>query len=302
MALPPQRTPFGMRRVVVETPRGRIIGLHNAPSGASSRNCPAIMVNGLMETKERWAPTLVQLGRQGYDAYSYDHLGQFESEGIDDPECYRVDALAEDLLALLDTISPHRPVHVVGGCLGGFVAKNLARRWPHRVRSLVLLGAGSSVSTSATPLLHEQVAEIVASGGMAALFERIREEAHKAGVSERSVQRVRQGYLDTRSGFVVGFSHSAVTEPGSDALIPPVLVSHGSTDPMWSAHEQHLMAERLNAAIEVIEGAGHSPTVTHPRSTAEMLIRFWETTDSPPAGARPPEHTSPQPHLDTSPA
>lgn len=287
-----------MRQVSVDTPRGRIECLRNAadaPGGAVS-----ITVNGLAETSHRWGPALVQVSRLGHVAYAYDHRGQFES-GAADPDC-TVESLADDLRELIDELSPGRPVHVVGGCLGGFVARELAVRAPDRVRSLVLLGSGSSLSTSAAPRLHEQVGQAVAIDGRNAVFEVIRGQARKMGVSDRTVDRVRGNYLALRPSFLVEFSRSVAKytdaierfpAPGGEFL--PVLVAHGSADDMWTAHEQQRLAGRLDARIAVIDGAGHSPTVTHPRATAELFARFWAEVDS---GTR----ITPRSELDLSPS
>lgn len=278
-----RRVPFGMHQTAVDTRRGRIECLRNTPD--SSGSTVAVTVNGLAETSHRWGPALVQAARLGHPAYSYDHRGQF-GEGGTGPEC-TVRSLADDLEALLDEISPGEPVHLVGGCLGGFVARDLAYRSPHRVRSLVLLGSGWSLADSTAPRLHEQVRQAVATDGIHAVFEKIRAEAVKAGISPRSVERVRDSYLAIRPEFLAGFSGSVADYPSTTEQLPaggavtvPVLVTHGSADDMWESSEQKRLARRLNAPIAVINGAGHSPTVTHPRATAETFTRFWAEVES----------------------
>ncbi|GAB3301324.1 alpha/beta fold hydrolase [Parasphingorhabdus pacifica] len=290
-----RRTPFGMHQDIVDTPRGRIECLRNAPD--PSTRPVSITVNGLAETSHRWGPALVQAARLGHTAYAYDHIGQFSSRETS-PRTVR--ELADDLRALIDELSPEQPVHVVGGCLGGFVARDLAYRAPHRVRSLVLLGSGWSLADSAAPRLHEQVAHAVATEGITAVFDKIREEAVRAGVSHRSVDRVQDSYLAIRPDFLADFSGSVADYPDTTDRLPfggaiavPVLVTHGSGDDMWNTDRQHRLAERLSAPITTIEGAGHSPTVTHPRATADALARFWSAVDS---GAP----ITPQPELDTS--
>ena len=290
-----RRPPFGMRQTAVDTRSGPIECLRNEPADPGSP--VAITVNGLAETGHRWGPALVQAARLGHTAYSYDHIGQFTAGSDTDRT---VTSLADELWALIDELSPAAPVHVVGGCFGGFVARDLSYRAPHRIRSLVLLGSGWDLAGSAAPRLHEQVAHAVANDGMNAVFDKIREEAVRAGISHRVVDRVRESYLAIRPEFLAGFSRSVADYPDTTARLPaqgnvtaPVLVTHGSADGMWSATQQRRLAERMNAPIAVIDGAGHSPTVTHPRATAETLARFWSAVDS---GAP----IIPQPELDTS--
>lgn len=276
------RTPFGLDRLVVDTPRGRLVGLRGTAVGVSSRRCLAIMVNGLVDTKDRWAAVLRKVSGLGYEACAYDHIGQFESDGPDEADSYTVEAAAEDLRALLDHVSPDRPVHLVGSCFGGFVVRDLAARLPHRVRSMTLIGSGLSMAVSSAPTLHEHVASTLAAGGVDAMFDFVRDEAPHAGVPRRTIELVRSTYLATKPGFLTGFSRSIA---GRRFDAPPlaagvaVLVVYGSYDGMWPAPTQRVMGRRLGARVEVIEGAGHSTIVTHPQTTADVLTRFWQEAE-----------------------
>lgn len=277
-----KRIPFGLRRMTVPTARGELVAWRNGPLPDTPGRSPAVMVNGLAETKDRWAAVLRKVEAAGYDACSYDHLGQFESGGPDDPAHYRVADLADDLLAVLDAVSPSRPVHVVGNCFGGFVARELVARRPDRIRSLVLLGSGLSLSTSAATTMPEDVdAVLVAGGGVAELFDGAVQEALKDGIPQRTADLVRDTDLRTRAGFVAGFTHSVAEHSGPTAVIDvPLLVAYGSRDRMWTPATQRAMAEQLGAPTAVIEGAGHSTTVTHPNATVDVLTRFWRGAES----------------------
>jgi pimeloyl-ACP methyl ester carboxylesterase len=55
----------------------------------------------------------------------------------------------------------------------------------------------------------------------------------------------------------------------------PILVAYGTDDDAWSTEVQREMASRLGAALEIIEGAAHSPTVEQPEATVAVLSGFW---------------------------
>ena len=264
-----------MDRLAVDVPRGPLTALRNRPAAAD--RCVAVMVNGLAETKERWSPSLVRVAPAGYSAVAYDHLGQFQPARCDD---FGVEALAGDLLAVIDAVSPHRPVHLVGGCFGGFVAREVAAAAPGRVRSLVLLGSGLSLASSAAPLMDREVETALAAGGMTAAFEKVRAEAERSGLGAREVRRLRESYLPIRPDFLSGLTRSVARYRSPDRIVPPVLVAHGSADQVWDAREQRALAERLGAPIAVIDGAGHSTTVSHSRATAETFTRFWDAVEA----------------------
>lgn len=58
-------------------------------------------------------------------------------------ETLRPETMTADVLALMDAISPGRPVHLVGASLGGLLAARAAAAAPRRVASLALLGASA---------------------------------------------------------------------------------------------------------------------------------------------------------------
>lgn len=271
----------GLRHAAIDTERGRIAilctDLDDEPQPART----VVMVNGLGDTKEHWSPVLIKTARAGYHGCSYDHLGQSGSGGPDDSGYYTLASLASDLLSVIEAMAPAgQPVHVVGSCLGGFVARALAATFPHRVQSLALLGSGLTLAASSNPIIHEQVEQIIATGGVAAVFEDVRAGAMRVGISRRAVELVRESYLATRPGFFAGFSRSAVEHCVGD-LPPelPVLVVYGSEDDVWTPPTQRAMAQRLGARFAMIKGASHTTMVTHPTTTTETLVRFWQDVE-----------------------
>jgi 3-oxoadipate enol-lactonase len=54
---------------------------------------------------------------------------------------YSVDAFVEDMLRVLDAVSPGSPVHYAGESIGGIIGMALAARHPGRLRSLTLVSA-----------------------------------------------------------------------------------------------------------------------------------------------------------------
>jgi pimeloyl-ACP methyl ester carboxylesterase len=266
---------------MIDTGRGRIAGLRTNPNVEQEPPRVVVMVNGLIDKKERWSPVSRKIARTGYDVCSYDHLGQNESDRPDRTTCCTIEGMADDLLSVVDQMVPsHDSIHLVGGCFGGFVARDLAARFPHRVRSLVLLGSGPSMSTSFAPAFHEEVEEALAVGGVDCLFDTVREAALEAGISHRAIERLRDFYRGARADFIAGFAR-AVAEYRMREIRSgiPTLVVHGSADDVWPAPTQQIMAEQLGAQLAVIEGGGHFTIVTHPTTTADTFIRFWQHVD-----------------------
>jgi pimeloyl-ACP methyl ester carboxylesterase len=60
---------------------------------------------------------------------------------------------------------------------------------------------------------------------------------------------------------------------------PPILVVYGENDDAWRPAVQERMARRLGARRVCIPGAGHSPPVEAPETTASTLTAFWRTAE-----------------------
>ncbi|MFE6734870.1 alpha/beta fold hydrolase [Microbacterium sp. NPDC057650] len=79
-----------------------------------------------------------RLAKQGFQVISYDARGHGETAGRAEPDDYRWDNLATDLLALADAISPDAPVHAIGSSMGTATILHALVRRPERFRSVAL--------------------------------------------------------------------------------------------------------------------------------------------------------------------
>ncbi|MFD4369323.1 alpha/beta fold hydrolase [Rhodococcus sp. NPDC058521] len=71
-----------------------------------------VMVHGWPDTHELWAGVSQHLARD-FRLVSYDTRGAGASTVPERTEAYRLEALATDLFAVIDAVSPHEPVHVL---------------------------------------------------------------------------------------------------------------------------------------------------------------------------------------------
>lgn len=99
-----------------------------------------------------------------------DWRGHGESTGGTDPDEYTWAALGDDLLALLDVLSPDAPVDAIGCSMGTGSILHAAVKAPHRFRRLVLTAPPTAWETRAAQCAgYEQLALIADSGGKAAI-------------------------------------------------------------------------------------------------------------------------------------
>lgn len=98
-----------------------------------------VLSNSLGSTTTMWDPQADALAEH-FRVVRYDTRGHGESPVPAGP--YDIDDLADDVVALLDTLGVDR-AHVVGLSLGGMTGMRLAARNPERVDRLVVLCTGA---------------------------------------------------------------------------------------------------------------------------------------------------------------
>lgn len=97
-----------------------------------------VLLHGWPESSHCWQPVLPHLPRRGFRYLRPDLRGLGDSERTDGLLPYHKNALARDVLALLDALSVETAL-LVGHDWGGIVAQELALLAPDRVRALALL-------------------------------------------------------------------------------------------------------------------------------------------------------------------
>jgi 3-oxoadipate enol-lactonase len=154
-----------------------------------------------------WSP-LVTAGQR---VLRYDARGHGRSTGRAVAEDYRWTELADDLLALLDVVSPDRPVRAVGASMGTATLLYAALRAPHRFERLVLACPPTAWSTRAAQAgVYRQAADLV---------ERLGAEAFERAVASQPVPGLFRDLPDFPPAFCV-----------SDALLPSVLRGAAASD------------------------------------------------------------------------
>jgi pimeloyl-ACP methyl ester carboxylesterase len=115
------------------------VTLHTVVAGPADGEV-VVCLHGFPECWYAWRAALDPLASAGYRVVVPDQRGYNRSDKPDPVSAYRPDALAGDIVGLLDGIGA-ADAHVVGHDWGAVVAWWLALRDPDRVRSLSVLNA-----------------------------------------------------------------------------------------------------------------------------------------------------------------
>jgi pimeloyl-ACP methyl ester carboxylesterase len=279
--------PAGVRRQVVATRHGLVPVLCGQPCGtAPGEVTDVVMTSGFFGTKEDFRELIALLAQAGLRGWAYDYRGQLDP-GQPDQE-YTVAGLAGDLRDLIHVVTGGRPAHVIGHCLGGFVARSAVLAEPGLARSLTLLSCGPSMGERKHRAMLGGLAKLHTNGGTMVLWPLVRKLLADDDTVMREFWRAKLASMNPR--WVTGVAESLAEEPDrTSELIAaglPALVVHGQRDRrLWSPDVYADLAGRLRAGLVVIARASHSANMEQPGPTVAALLEFWATLTRPePAG------------------
>ncbi|MFD1713296.1 alpha/beta fold hydrolase [Amnibacterium flavum] len=188
----------------------------------------------------------------------YDARGHGASTGRPEQADYVWSALAEDLLALIDTVSPDAPVDAIGASMGTATIIWAAIRRPDRFRRLVLSIPPTAWETRAAQAgTYLAGADFVESSGPGAV-------ARLAATMQPAPLLVEGGWLDLPAPAVAqellpavfrGAASSDLPDPAEIRTIPhPALLLPWTTDPGHPVSTAERLAELLpDAVLEIAD-------------------------------------------------
>jgi pimeloyl-ACP methyl ester carboxylesterase len=208
------------------------------------------------------------------------------------PESCGIDDVVFHYLEVLDALGLER-FDLVGHCVGGWIAAELAVRHPERIGRLVLIGA-CGLFVPGAPIgdvfMHAQpdrgvdyrtLRELLFAANDTPAATRFFPD--RRGDTEEEVRR----YQMLRFGAFVGFKppYFYHRELGSrlHRAAMPALVLWGEHDRMVPRAHGEAYAERLGGArgLTVIPNAGHAAPLEQPEATADAVIRFLSEAHNP---------------------
>ena len=268
--------PARVDRRVIQTARREVPVLCGRPDPDADVGIDVVMVSGFFGTKEDFRELISLLAAAGLRGWSYDYSGQLDPEHEDDE--FTIARMAGELRDVMRAATGGRPAHVIGHCLGGFVARSAVLADPARVRSLTLLGCGPSMRERKHQAMLDGLAQLHANGGAIALWPLVKVLIAADDTIMREFWHDKLATMNPR--WVTGAAESMAREPDRSAeLIAagiPSLVVHGKRDRrVWSPDDYAGMASRLGADRVIIERASHSPNMEQPGRTAAVLLDFW---------------------------
>ncbi len=243
---------------------------------------PLLLINGYAATGADWDPVLLSALQRSFTVMCPDNRGVGGS-ALGDPAGLTIDAMAADMLALLDAAGLAQ-VTVTGWSMGGFVAQALARRAPERVAGLVLLATdpGGAAAITAPPEVwsaltdhsgtaREQASRLIALLLPPALAPEIDREFGDVLAAARA--DLDPAALGAQEAAVDAWHR--VEPPAAPPHRPPVLAAAGSEDVVIPPANLRALAVRWpGAQTELFAGGGHAFMAQEPERVAALVTRF----------------------------
>jgi pimeloyl-ACP methyl ester carboxylesterase len=307
--------PDQVRRVTIQSHRGAFAALEAQPTTGVCERRPALLIPGFTGSKEDFIPVLQPLASAGRRVVAVDMRGQYQSQGAASADGYAADELADDVTAIIGAVAGDgQGLHLVGHSLGGLIAREVVLARAARITSLTLLGSGPGrISGQRAEMLRGMLALMAATGRddgsgreegpgrdasddrlppddqlratVAKIWdEHLAPQARADGVPEHLIAFLHRRMMSNSPTGLVVMGKYLLACPDRTAELanlgrPPILVLYGENDDAWRPAVQERMARRLGARRVCVPGAGHSPPVEAPETTASTLTGFWKTAE-----------------------
>lgn len=236
---------------------------------------PILFVHGFPITWRMWEHAVEPM-RDAYRLIMPDLRGMGQSEATDGVS---MATYADDLNGLLDALNVRQPVVSVGLSMGGYVLFEFYRRYPSRVRALVLADTRAEADTPESAQNRRDTAERVLSEGSRVVVEQMIDKMFgpQASAELRETWQAIMNATDPKGAAAALRAMSK--RPDSTSTLAeikiPTLVVVGEDDAITPPATARKIHQGIpGAQLKTILGAGHVPPLEQPEQFVRILRQF----------------------------
>ena len=215
-----------------------------------------VLANSLGTDLSMWS-TQMSAFAEHFSVLRYDARGHGRSSTPAGP--YSLEALASDVLALLDALALPR-VHFCGLSMGGMVGQWLALHAPERLDRLVLSNTAAKIGNAEG--WNERISAVLARG-MAEVVPTVLERWYTAAFRERSPEVVRATEIMLLANDPLGYAASCAAvrdmdlRPYVSAISTPSMIVYGLEDPVTPPEGALWLGRHIAGSCELALPAAH---------------------------------------------
>jgi pimeloyl-ACP methyl ester carboxylesterase len=265
----------------VMTPEGRV-HYYEAESRIPGGGIPLVLVHGLADRDESWAPMLERLKRSGFHVYAPDLLGYGRSPKPSDSD-YSISTQEQFVSDFIQSIGLQKP-DVGGWSMGGWIVLKLALDHPEMVDRVVVYDSAG---------IHHQVAggaqifHPTDGAGLQHLANLLEPHAKPMPgfVVRDALRQFGQGQWVVDRGMVSMQTGHDLLDTRLGGLTEPLLIVWGSDDallPLAIGQQMHALDTR--SELDILQGCGHLEPKTCPDRAAAVTVDFLKENPAPSGG------------------
>ena len=233
---------------------------------------PFFLCHGYSGSSHDWALVAEELA-ENREVVTVDHRGHGRSQKLGSLDRYSIERIADDLIALLD--AEVGPVDLLGHSMGGAVALRVVLARPDLVRSLILMDTSGwsfrPIDEGVAAMMSAFMAAFDPARGLPDLSSMVCPEdalITAATTSEWQAMKAEMAaafdpYAMKALGNDLFNSDLSWVRPRLAEVNCPVTVVVGSNDHPFIDQADDLAAAVVDGRVAVIDGAYHSPQLTH---------------------------------------
>ncbi|MFF6781102.1 alpha/beta fold hydrolase [Streptomyces sp. NPDC012510] len=248
--------------------------------GETSAALPLVLIHGHPFDRTMWHPQITEFA-PARRVVAPDLRGYGESPVV--PGSTPLSTFAEDIAALLDDLGVTEFV-LAGLSMGGQIAMECYRRFPHRVRGLVLADTFPAAETTEGRRSRNAMADRLLREGMAGYADEVLYKMVAPHADAGVAAHVRRMMTATDPEGAAAALRGRAERPDYRDLLTrvtvPALVVVGADDeytPVADAEAMH--AALPDSALHVVDGAAHLPNLERPEEFNKALGDFLARLD-----------------------
>jgi pimeloyl-ACP methyl ester carboxylesterase len=262
----------------IRTISGRTVAYDESGTGR-----PLVLLHAFPLSREMWKPQMDGLAGD-FRVLAPDLPGFGGSAGFTDGPS--VDGMATAVAEFLDAANVTEPVALGGLSMGGYVALAFARKYPDRLRALILADTRAEPDDEAGKANRDKMIAFAGEHSAADVIEQMMPKMISAETQSQRpeiVAEVRRIAGAQAIGGIVNAlkalrdRHDA--RPGLADITVPTLVIVGADDALTPPALSRDLAVHVRGVLEIIPGAGHLSNLEKPAEFTAAVRRFLLALD-----------------------